>query len=505
MSNILKIRLFLFSLLAITVLFLLYKAIVPFGEITYTWKPCDKSFFISQLKPKDRASGKCQNIIVGEPVYFNLQTQRTFNESDVTIKYKTSDNALKIIELGLQADEQKHYQLKPLENKIIDQLEDWDDITEDGITLLQREKKFDTINDFLQSPLVREEVLTYHYDLPSLSLRGVQNGSGGRQSNPAIEQKTHGIATLRPAPREGLGYARNDIEHTIRPLRGDYQFYTYTEGETMEFEFLFDDLNSNKDKDNIKIFIYNSENVPVATREILDSRGVAEETRQTEDAEGIHLELTTLQPGFYKVVMQTTDDIVTKQIYSSQEIMSFINKIRLADTAEENLITVYTDVSQVGIGTMNPTGLQKVLINDKVLNITETYKTFHQPTNSQISKIQFAKDDLIISGSGVFSFSPEALYNPDYKKMTSNSSLEGVNYIITTYPPTASQLGGQVLPKQEQMIKFDLHNMYREDNAYGFIFSIPGLLHNDSVDDQVEIEEIKIKLKGRTLWEKLKK
>ncbi len=480
MSNlILKIRLFLFSLLAITVLFLLYKAVVPFGEITYTWQPCDTSFFISKLKPKDRTSGKCQNIIVGEPVYFNLQTQRTFNEANVTIKYKISDNAPKIIELGLQADKQKHYQLKPLENKIIDQLEGWDDITEDGITLLQRERKFDTINDFLQSPLVREEILTYHYDLPKQKRLSTEH-----EFKLALSSKN------RTAP------------HTIRPLRGDYQFYTYTEGQTIEFEFLFDDLNSNKDKDDIKIFIYNSENVPVATREILDNRSMTEETRQTEDAEGIHLELTNLQPGFYKVVMQTTDDIVTKQIYSSQEIMSFINKVRLADTAEENLITLYTDVSQVGIGTMNPSGLQKILVNNEVLDITETYKTFHQPTNSQISKIQFAKDDLIISGSGVFSFSPEALYNPDYKKMGSSSNLENINYIITSYKPN-----------QERVIKFDLANMYREKGAYSFILSIPGLVYDppspdgngeaSEVDDWIEVEGIEIKLTGKSLKDKL--
>jgi len=132
------------------------------------------------------------------------------------------------------------------------------------------------------------------------------------------------------------------------------------------------------------------------------------------------------------------------------------------------------------------------LVNKEILNIDETYKTFHQQTSESVSKLQFAKDDLIISGSGVFSFSESSLYNPDYKKMSSNSSLENINYIITSYSPN-----------QERIIKFDLANMYREKGAYSFILSISGLLHNDEVDDWIEVEGIEVNLRGRSLWEKL--
>ena len=477
MSNILKIRLFLFSLLAITVLFLLYKAVVPFGEISYSWQKCNSSNFITQLKPKDRVQGECFNILKGEPVYFNLNTPRSFDEAEVKVSYKIKQDksgsaALKvaeplsfnIIELGIQADEQKHYKLMPLENRIIDTL-DWQVLEKDRVYLFQRNNDFKSVDEFLKSLPAREEILTYHYDLPV------------EKYLPKNKETQILISSQKPA-------------NNIKPLRGPYQFYTYSAFDSINFDFSFSDLNLNKDDDNIKVIVYyNSE--PILQKEIKDERG-GEESRKKKVIENLNLNLKNLEKGFYKIVLQTTDDIITEKINTSQQIISFINKIRLADAIDENLITLFTDVSQIGIGTMNPSGLQKVLVNKEILNIDETYKTFHQQTSESVSKLQFAKDDLIISGSGVFSFSESSLYNPDYKKMSSNSSLENINYIVTSYSPN-----------QERIIKFDLANMYREKGAYSFILSISGLLHNDEVDDWIEVEGIEVNLRGRSLWEKL--
>ncbi|OGF41314.1 hypothetical protein A2477_03080 [Candidatus Falkowbacteria bacterium RIFOXYC2_FULL_47_12] len=478
MPAVLKIRFVLYSILLLIILVLLNKAILPFGKITYKVTPCDNSFFIQKLHPKDRVSvvdkKTCTQRVSGEPVYFNLNTQRTFNEADATITYRNSGQN-NVIEMGVQADARKNYRLQPLENKIIDSL-NWDKISENGVTLLQKNKIYNSVDAFLNNLPPKSEIATYHYDLPT--------------------QAT--IPNYQP---------NNQPVIIKQPLRGSYQFYTYVDGPTAEFEFLFSDLNNNKDADNVALTLYDMRNNPVTVRNIVDERG-GEEMRQAQDAGGLHLELTTLAPGFYKMEMAATDDIVTTQILSSQKILSFINRLWLADSSQLPPLTkgrvgvgytLYTDAGEITASTLNPAALQKILINHDVLNLDETYRQFSVPANEPLNTIQFAHDDVIISGAGIFSFSPESLYNPNYRKISKNQNLDSINYIITTYQPQPNAAGEW----RTKTLHFDLKNAFRYKHNYNFILSVPGLIAGDHVDDYVEIKNIKINLQGRSLWEKV--
>lgn len=469
MSFIFKIRFILYSFLLIIIFFLLYKAVVPSGKIIYAITPCDNSFFIQKLKPKDRLDKvdrkSCTQKIIGDPVYFDLNTQRTFNEADVTVTYRSSGEN-NVIEMGAQADARKNYRLHPLENKIIDSL-NWNKISENGVTFLQKKKIYDNIDAFLNSLPSKSEIATYHYDLPP--------------------------------PTTISNYQPNNQPAIIKqPLCGSYQFYTYIDGPTAEFEFLFSDLNENKDADNVVLTLYDMRNNPVTARNILDERG-REETRQAQDAGGLHVELTTLAPGFYKMEVATTDDIITTQILSSQKIISFINRLCLAKATNADLITLYADANEITASTLNPASLQKILVNHDVLNLSETYRQFSAPANEVLNKIQFAKNDIILSGAGVFSFSPESLHNPNYRKISKNQNLDSVNYIITHYQPQPSATGEW----QTKILHFNLKNIFWYEHNYNFIFSIPGLIAGDGTDDYIEIKDIKIELQGRSLWEKI--
>ncbi|MFA6551254.1 MAG: hypothetical protein WCV41_01850 [Patescibacteria group bacterium] len=470
------------------ILFLIYQATVPFGKITYAVSPCDSSFFIQKLKPKDRLAEvdkkNCAQKIIGEPIYFNLNTERTFNEAKVTLTYRDSGQN-NIMEMGLQADKQKNYWLKSLENKIIDKL-NWNKIEDNGVTLLQRKPKFTGVAEFLKNVnnLKREEILTYQYDLPVLKyIQGYKTETGLlRHSVP-----------------------RNDIP----PLRGAYQFYTYIKNEPLNFNFTFSDLNINQDADNIKITVYH-DNAPVAEKELTDARG-GEERREKISAGELNFNLSNLPEGFYKIAVSADDDVITEKIDSSQQIISFINRIWLADPAfsfppltkgriKEGL-TLYADAPEVTISTLNAASLQTVLVNEQELKLAETYRQFSLPTRQAKSKIYLEKSDVIISGAGVFSFSDGSLYNPNYKKMTKVSDVdaEKINYVITAYPP--AQTTGEWKTKT---VSFDLTKAFRYENNYSFMISVPGLIADDQVEDYVEIKNIKVELSGKTLWQKLK-
>jgi len=464
--NTLKFRIFLFSALALLIIFLIYKAIVPFGEIYYQADICDTSFFISKLKPLDRVNGECQNIITGDPVYFNLNTSRTFDTGILTLKYKSSPTASgtvgvvnPIIEIGVLADVQKHYLLKPLENKILDKLS-WDIITENGISLWQREKKYEDISQFLDNiqKISQDKIATYYYDLPSANV---------------IPNYGNYLVSSKAFP-----------SGSIPELIGSYQFYTYIENEKLDFIFKFKKLDNDKDGAG-SINVYYKNNL------------VKQSNIPTDGS--IELKMENQPAGFYKIAVNAPDNIITEKINSTHRIISFINKIQLAKTAEPGLINITTDSSEIFIRTVNPDSLQKIMAEDEIINIAETYRQFSQIINSPKTDIKLAKDGIEIAGDGMFSFSADALYNPNYKKINKNTNLENIDYIIAKYKPSSTQEEWKT-----KTIEFDLKNAYRYESAYGFIISIPGLKADDDIDDFIEIGEIEIKLTGTTLWEKTK-
>ncbi|PIR92133.1 hypothetical protein COU01_03355 [Candidatus Falkowbacteria bacterium CG10_big_fil_rev_8_21_14_0_10_44_15] len=491
MSLVLKIRFVLYSTLSLIVLFLIYQAVAPAGKIIYSVTPCDSSFFIQQLKPKERVGeierANCTQRIIGEPVYFNVNTQRTFNEARVTFVYRDSGQN-NIIEVGLQADERKNYSLKPLENKIIDRLSrstaGWGTLEQDGVILLQREPKFKNIDEFLNNLPARNEILAYHYDLPQIKY---------------IEDYQTSTGLLLP---DRIGN-RNDTP----PLRGAYQFYTYIKNEPLNFKFNFSDLNINKDKDDVKIIVY-YQNEPIAEKYLADERS-GEEQRQRMAAGAVSLNLNDLPEGFYKIAVMADDDIITDNVNTAQTVVSFINRVWLGGQNDKNKTIIYADAPEVTASTLNAASLQTILVNKQELPLAETYRQFSLPTRQNKTIVQLEISDVIISGAGVFSFGQSSLYNPDYKKMTKISDVdaEKVNYLITTYSPCGESDMSTCRPQGEwktKTISFDLTKSFRYQNNYSFIISVPGLIAGDEADDYVEIKSINIKLTGKSLWDKIK-
>ena len=149
-----KIRTTLWSILALTVLWLFYMAIVPSGKITYIQDFNQDNYFIQKLTPAERIEDKRNGAqkIIGDPVYFSLRTPRRFDSAKVTIKYKNNSD-LPIIETGVLVDKVLwRYDTKLVENKIIDRLAMvWNAIENNGTILLQKQKKYNSIEEFLNN------------------------------------------------------------------------------------------------------------------------------------------------------------------------------------------------------------------------------------------------------------------------------------------------------------------------------------------------------------------
>ncbi|MFH1427185.1 MAG: hypothetical protein ABIG60_01495 [Patescibacteria group bacterium] len=479
MSKIIKFRIFLWLILAVVTFSLLYFGIVPGGKISYSYDFIKPSEFIKKLTPIERVleiENGTQKII-GDPVYFSLRTPRRFNKAKLIIKYRYNENEglggslMPIIETGVLVDKIIwRYDLKPVENSIIDKLAlAWEMIEEDGIKLLQREKKYNSLADFLNNLPAQEEIGLYNYNL---LIDYIINDYTAKDCN--IEQASECGLTAIP------------------PLRGAYQFYTYIKDEELNYKFKFNDLNLNDDPDLIEVNLYYDNS-------LIDSQGL-DDTPSAPTEREMEFKVANLPEGVYKIEVKVNDDIITKEINTSQSKIAFINKLWLADAGEEN-ISLYTDGSQINAETINPSKLQTIKFTGGELIIEETYKLFSAELASTTTDIVLEKDDLIISGNGIFSFSKDSLINPSLKKIgpKTDFSNSAINYIIANYQTPRKEDEWQIAEAE-----FDLTSAYREFYKYSFIISIPGLKTDDEINDWLEISEIKVELRGKSLWEKIR-
>jgi len=470
MKNKIKLRIILWLILAMAVGFLLYMAVVPGGQISYVYDFKKPSKFIEKLTPKDRVEPVLAGSqkIIGDPVYFSLYAPRRFNEALVTLKYKGSED-ISLIELGVLADKTIwRYELKPVENKIIDKIAlVWERLEQDGKVLLQKEKKFDTLEEFLNNLPPREEIALYNIDF---------------RADYVLSD-----------------YAKGSDEQVIdNAMRGPYQFYTYLKDEDLDFQFSFFDINKNKDSDPIDLYLYYDSQL-IDSRHLEDD-GISTDSGENKGERKVDFKLVNLPEGVYKIELRSGDDVITNSIKTKQNKLSFLNKIWFYKKGRTD-IKIYTDSREIHAQTINPDSRQIIKIREKDLAVNETYRQFSAKLDlATTTEIILAKDGLILAGDGVFSFSKGGLINPNFKKVTPNLDIskEGINYVLAKYKSPSESEGWKTA-----QIEFDLTNTYREKNKYNFLISVPGLKADDEKDDWIIIKEIRVKLTGKSLWQKI--
>ena len=162
----------------------------------------------------------------------------------------------------------------------------------------------------------------------------------------------------------------------------------------MNFEFSFVDINSNIDSDRIDMNLYYNDSL-IDTRHLDDDGNILDD-KEVSELRNIEMKSPNLPEGVYKVELRVNDDIVTKEIKTKQKIVSFINKINIAND-EKREIYIYTDSKRLEATTINPGSLQTIKIGDVDLLIDEGYKQFsavldQSVATSGLNKIVLEKD-----------------------------------------------------------------------------------------------------------------
>ncbi len=478
-----KFRLILGLILFIFVLFFLYLKVVPFGHISYTRSYERPRFsgkgFILGLTPEERVvlePGTTPRL-VGDPVYFSLFTPRTFSRAKLTITYRDNLSLeTPIVEAGVLVDNVVwRYDLKPLDNKALDYLMlRFDKSVAPGTLFLQKEKNYSTLRE-LEEDLLDGAI--------SSCPQGLANCLAVYNYSPAVNFRFTNYRPAKPLTIE-------------TPLRGAHQLYVYLKDEPLRFHFTFVDLNQDRKAAPVTLVLSSREKI-IKTVELPDEN-LFPGSGQAEERELI-IEEKNLPAGVYRLDIKITDDMVIKKIVSSLDRLSFINKVWPVSSA--NKLTLYTDANYLQAKALNPGSLQTISFAGTSYELAAPYEQFDFITdrNSLVKEIKLQKDDVILENNGVFSFSPESLFNPMLDKVDRFFSVETpVKYIIANYERPQERDGLKIATAE-----FNLVGAYRENGKYSFMISVPGLKSEDKIKDSLEIYEIKVELTGRTLWQKI--
>lgn len=480
-----RLRLFFGLSLFIFVLIFLYLKVVPSGRISYSrdWPRglASGKGFIYDFKPGERLdiSNPDQLRMIGDPLYFSLFTPRAFSTAKVTVNYRERlASTTPIIELGVLKDKVTgSYELKPLENKIIDGLRsEWrllpnDDLSDSKALILQADNDYESREDFLT-------------DLNQRSLKGC---SGFLESCLAIYnyQFDNDYRLTRETSLEAYTFDQ--------PIRGSHQLYLYLPAGSQELKLSVVDLNLDKESDPVTVRL-SRRGQEVVSRSLIDER---EEIIGVSSAE-MSLVLPFISAeGLYKLDIRASDDIVISSLALPSDRFVFIN--RIWPVSGPGNLRLFTDSSYLQIKTFNPASLGTISYGGKDQRVAATYQQINLFSDQTVSEIFIPKDDLILETNGIFSLTRAGVFNPAITKVDRFFKPgEKVKYIIANYQEPRSD--GDF---KQATVELSLTDAHRENGKYTFLISVPGL-GAETPHSFLEINKITVELRGISIWQKIK-
>ncbi|MBU0671186.1 hypothetical protein KKF29_03445, partial [Patescibacteria group bacterium] len=338
----------------------------------------DKPTFISALEPAGRVWGREVNLktnetyqrINGDPVYFTALAPRSFDKAKVTLEYLNPEQS--IVELGVEKNAENNFEIKPLENKFIND-SDWAYLNEDNNILLQKEKQFDSVGDFLAGIPQDKKIATYHYDL-----------------KPEVK-----IENYTPS---------NTIQTLDTKLIGTHEFNAYVEDEDLYVEFNFSDLNLKPDDDSIILKVSKGGNEVIS------------EKIEDEDIQDFSklIELSSLGTGLVKINIITSNDIQINNIKTKQQ--KFVAKTKVYPAEQENVL-LYSDSSDLNFRAWTTSGLQEITVGAYEIAVNKVLKLFtwretENDKHRQLKELILPKGGLEIIGDGYFAFQENIFFDP---------------------------------------------------------------------------------------------
>ncbi len=467
MKKITKFRIFFnltFSIIIFLIFFnLIEKDFVLNGNLSLASNLQEKIPMLSVLYPEHRSIAQ-ENYyeIIAEPIYFNVRSPINFDQAEVEIEFDPGDQ--EVIYLGYAEDQEGWaYKTHTLYNRSLNDIS-WDKKSDGLNTLWQKKPKFNSLEEFITVGNSLDGVGTYDFELKENFI----------------------IHNYQAQPTENI------IENC---LRGEHKFYTYLKNENLDFTFKIQDINRTEGGDPLIIKIHNPQGKIIYYRFIIDD-GYSSNIDPASDPRYISINLPNLKEGVYQVELLANDDIFIREIKTKQQKIVFIDRLYLCDNPEYEdgfvdlkyeATNIQTNARELSFYTPHPTGLQTVNVDQKIIPINERHKWITVKTAPQISKIYSPKNNLKISGRGIFSLEENYYFNPEIISLRSYIDSDDLQYLIARYQVPQTLEENWIKNK----VYFNLNNAKIEDGNLKFIISVPDLKKEA---EKLKIRHIKVNL-----------
>ncbi len=458
-----------------------------FGTLRISYDFSQESPYVQEFTPRGRALDREENLrtgesyqrVIGEPAYMKVAVPRSFDSVDVTIEYQNPDQP--IVEFGVvTSTEPWNTQLQPFHSSVINEAvsEKWDLLESDGVTLLQREKQFDSVDSFIESFPRDVGIGTYGYNLTR------------QYYDPEYVPKSGGVVV-------------------DRFLRGRHEFWTYAANENLRAEFDFVDINRSFDEDPILLQVYQGD--MLVHEELLPDDGITEATGVSSETRTLSVDLPDVEGSLYRYVLSVNDDIVVTQIRTDQD--RFIAKGSVYLVNNEEYAAQFPDLSvdetrltmqatTVFARTDHPAGLQVPTVNGDPMHIDTVsrpyYWTVPEADQSEIAEVIVPKNDLYLQSNGYFAFSPESFFDPDYgiQKIDETVLLDELDYILYSdyVPPEEGRLN------LTQQTTIDLQGVFGDRKELTFVLSAPGI---DRAGNELKIFSVDFEFHRAPLYQRI--
>jgi hypothetical protein len=458
-----------------------------FGELAFAYDFGSESPYVSEFTPAGRALDRAKNLrtgetsqmIVGDPVYLAVNVPRSFNEVTVTAEYQNPEQPL--LEFGLvTSTEPWSVRLNPFESKVIDQaLAEWHRVDGTGVTLLQREPTFATVDEFLAALPLADRVGSYRYTPPNL------------YRDPGYVAEPGGL----------------ELNHV---LRGPHEFVTYAANESLHFGLDLIDSNREFNADPVKVEVYRDS--VLVHEELLPDDGIVDATGQPSAPQSLSIDLPVSDAGLYRVVLAVNDDIFLTHLATDQDRLVIPRRLYLAQSAEyasvvPGLNTIESQLwlhgEKLTAKTDHPAGLQTVSIGDDTLLIDRVSSPHlweeADPVSPLLRPLTVPNNDLLLATPGWFALSEESAFDPSLgiTPLDETTALDELDLIVfSDYTPPVPGLGSTV-----QTASFSLDGVAGDRKDLQFVLSAPGL---DRANRSLEMTHLEFRFQREPLLTRLK-
>lgn len=292
-------------------------------------------------------------------------------------------------------------------------------------------------------------------------------------------------------------------------LRGSHRIFLYAANEDIRVSFDVQDLNWAAGPDNVVVKLgrvdqINDRHSTWMTTHTLRDDGMLEPTKKRSSLRFVEVTLPAATPGVYVLDIQTTHDILIKNLTTSQQRFAFSKHLYVADGPIYGAGQVFSSIPVVTNGTYvklapnHEPGKQDVRINGKTHRLSTLRFDTHIDLPDPETSFSIDKGDIVVTTDGLITIKPADLIDGRGMQpldLSGTPNLEGVDYVLAAYVPHGDQ------PDLAVNESYDLNELLYVKNNLRFVFNAPGLR---ALDGQLGLEEIRATFqRGPFPWDKV--